>query len=39
MLVLDYVYGYRQYGKIMLRMAEEAYECEKLDCGVERGIA
>jgi hypothetical protein len=31
--VLDCVFGYRRSSKIMLRMAEEEYECEKLDYG------
>jgi len=35
--VLNCVFGYRRSSKIILRMAEEEYECQKLDYGDEKG--
>jgi len=33
----DYMFGYRRFWNTMLRMAEEEYQSEKMEYGVERG--
>jgi hypothetical protein len=38
MLVSNYVLGYKRFGEAILRISEESYECEKLDCGVYSDI-
>jgi len=32
----DYMFRFRTFGKTMLQLEEEYYECEMLDYGVER---